>query len=500
MEEIMTCKQFHGKKRLFWMATALGIAMLANACQKTPDKNAEKVEHKMIPGAEVIMKADGHTMTLDDYHQCIDLHKLQGRQFSKRALANPRFQRDEAQRCFALVYLRDYVKEHHVVPHEGLRDMVLHETYKTLGVETTADVAKKIDVSEEKLESIIQDAMLPRMVERHLLETMPENELLDLFKVDARRYSFKLIDFPNTPTSSEVQEHLAKHEKEIIAYLRSNPRMMSQPPQAHFIRIAFPKDGGEEDIASFKNAEALRKLAIQEGSSAAIESCQKQASVCKVVNDADNTHVEPRNDDNAWAFRSPVGSVSEVLTRPVSNEVWILTEIDPPQPYDLTVPSVRHLLTEKVMIETTPAPHILDTIKPLIEAPVPDLKAIAEQNGGRYRSFDDVTYAYIVSEKLVESPEVLRVMAEMSDREARLFSNPIVDNGRIYVFYVSNLTPASTDDFAKVKARWIDLVANDPAAHNANKWIADQTPSLTTMNIKPIEFEYGILQPNGSIR
>ena len=91
-------------------------------------------------------------------------------------------------------------------------------------------------------------------------------------------------------------------------------------------------------------------------------------------------------------------------------------------------------------------------------------------------------------------------MAEMSDREARLFSNPIVDNGRIYVFYVSNLTPASTDDFANVKARWIDLVANDPAAHNANKWIADQTPRLTTMNIKPIEFEYGILQPNGSIR
>ena len=40
------------------MAMALGIAMLANACQKTPDKNVEKVERKMIPGAEVIMKAD----------------------------------------------------------------------------------------------------------------------------------------------------------------------------------------------------------------------------------------------------------------------------------------------------------------------------------------------------------------------------------------------------------------------------------------------------------
>ena len=94
MEEIMTCKQFHGKKRLFWMAMALGIAMLANACQKTPDKNVEKVERKMIPGAEVIMKADGHTMTLDDYHQCIDLERVRGRQFAKRALDNPRFERD----------------------------------------------------------------------------------------------------------------------------------------------------------------------------------------------------------------------------------------------------------------------------------------------------------------------------------------------------------------------------------------------------------------------
>lgn len=496
----MTNKRNQRRKAAFGMLAMLGIVTLGNACGRTPEKNIEKVEPHVKPGAEVVMKAGDHTMTLDDYRQCIYLHKVQGKQFSKRALANPRFQRDEAQRCFALVYLRDYVKSNNVAPSEELREVVLHEAYQTLGVETPTDIAKKIGVSEARLESIILDAMLPRMVERHLLETMPEDKLLELFKLDARRYSFKLIDFPNTPTRSEVDDYLAKHEREIISHLRMNPRLMAQPPQAHFIRMAYPKGGGDEDIASFKQAEALRKIAIQEGSRAAVESCRKNGEKCQVLNDADNAHIEPRNEENVWAFRSPVGSVSQVLTKQDANEVWILTAIDPPQPYDLTVPSVRQLLTEKVMIETVPAPHILETLKPLIAAPTPDLKVIAEEHGGRYRAFNDVTYAYIVSEKLVESPEVLRVMAEMSDREARLFSNPIVDNGRIYVFYVSSLTSASNEDFARIKSRWIDFAAKNPAAPNAYKWIAEQTPSLTTMNIKPVEFEYGILQPNGSIR
>ena len=64
-----------------------------------------------MPGSseEVVMKAGDLFLTMADYNRCIDVHNLMGRHFSKRALANPRFQRDEVQRCFQTKFLKDYM-------------------------------------------------------------------------------------------------------------------------------------------------------------------------------------------------------------------------------------------------------------------------------------------------------------------------------------------------------------------------------------------------------
>lgn len=496
----MTRKRIFGQWRFWGLALAAGATALAGGCRNAADPVPEQKPVIAAPGQETVMKADGHEMTLDDYRDCIDLHKLRGHMFSKRALANPRFQRDEAQRCFALVWLRDYADEKKLAPHDGLRDLTVREACEKLDAETEAAVAQKIGVTPQRLEKLIRLAMIPRMVERSLLESMPENELRKLYDADARRFSIKLIDFPNRPTDAEVGDFLENRERDIIRFLRENPRLMKQPPRARFIRMAYPKTGGEEDAASYKRADELRKTAIRQGAEAATDACKNDVKYCRLLNDAANPFVQERNESNVWAFRSPVGSVSDVLTLPASDEVWILTEIDPPQPYDLTQDSIRKTLAEKTMIATVPAPHVIDAIKPLIMAPVPDLKAIAEQNGGRYRTFDDVSYGYILQHKLIESDEVLKVLSEMKPNEARLFSNPIVDNERIYVFYVSNMTIPSDADFAENKAKWIDIAADNPDAVNANKWLAEKAPSLTTLNIKPVEFEYGILQNDGSIR
>lgn len=498
-EEIMKIMRMKNGLKL---AVFLGALCCFAACKKAPEEKKEILTNPGWQADELIMKSGEHRMNLEDYKQCISLHRLQGHFFSKRALANPRFQLDEAQRCFALTLMRDYAKENHLKPTQDLKTLVLNEAYKTLDVESDAEIMRKVGISSEKFEALIEDAMLPRMIQRHLLETMPEAEAQALFNTDARRYSFQIIDFPNEPTKDEVEAYLKEHERDVLLYLKAHPKLMRRLPRAQFLRFSFPKTGDDSDVMAFKGAGELRQKAMKDpwnAESILTQECQKDKR-CTVLDSQENPYIEDRNEENAWAFRAPVGTVSEVLNLPASNDVWFVKEIEPPEPYDFSDASVRKILTEKVMKETVAAPHFLAKLKPLLEAPIPDLQKIAEENGGRYRAYNDLTFAYITHHNLIESPEVLKVLSEMSVKESRLFSNPIVENSRIYVFYVSNLTPATDEDYKNNKAKWIEHLSNDSKADLTRAWIEKQTPSLTTMNLKPVEFEFGILQPNGTIR
>jgi hypothetical protein len=58
----------------------------------------------------------------------------------------------------------------------------------------------------------------------------------------------------------------------------------------------------------------------------------------------------------------------------------------------------------------------------------------------------------------------------------------------------------SDADFEAQKEAWKARRMADPGVEIANEWIQENMPRMTSLNIKPIQNIYGILQPNGVIR
>ncbi len=450
---------------------------------------------------EVVMKSGELRMTMGDYEDCVALHRFHGRIFSKRAMANPRFQRDEAKRCFQTIMLKDYAQKHALMPTQEDRQRALDEAMKRAEAGNREHLLKRLELSPEQLDRLIDLSLLPALMQRHLVMSMNDAEARAAFDLDGRRYSIELADFENAPTDDEVEEFLHEHEKDLSTYFTQHQELLSGPPHAAFIRMGFPKSGGPEDAGSIKAAEALRLTAIQHGATGAISACQTQKDAgCAVYNDASNPYVEARNEHNLWAFRSPEGTVSTVIQTPTNADIWILQSVEPPQPYDTTTPAIRQKLASQAMIALQPAPHLIDKLKPALTVTNPDLKQTTEALGGNFRFFDAVPYLNLVEQKQIESPAVMKTLSEMTPSEMRLYSNPVLDNGRVYVFFVSLMQPPTDADYAQYGEAWRARKAADPTHPLTTQWLSSNLPNMSTLNLAPIQAEYGVLQPNGTIR
>lgn len=472
----------------------------ADDAQNTPQATAQAAP---LPGSldEVVLASDNLRLTMREYNQCIDVHRLLGRFYSKRALANPRFQRDETQRCFQTKFIRDYLTKEGVSIAPSEREKLLKKVMEREGVQSEQGLAEKLGIQPERLNACLDDALLPVMLQKILVSRLPDNEARQQFNVDFRRFTFEIVDFENQLTTAEIEKFLTEKQEVFSNYLGAHQELLMSPPAARFVRLGYTQSGGDADFTAHKAAESLRLLAIQKGTDAAIEACKAdKARGCMVVNDKSNLYVEARSDKNLWAFRSAVGTVSELIQTPVMDEIWILEGIVAPSQLNLHHPETRMEVGRKVMMALEPAPHLIEAIRPELESAQPDFKAVADKHHGQYRKFDEVYYLDLVEKSVIESPRVMKVLAEMSPEESRLFSNPIVDNGRVYVFYVNRLTMPSDEDFKAQKAAWAERKMADQGMTLANQWIQDSMPRMTTLNIKPIQNTYGILQPNGVIR
>ena len=103
-----------------WMAiVAMGL-MLAScsraerpAQENAPSAAAHAPEVAVPQDASdaVIVSSDAVRLTLSDYEQCVAVHAFEGQLYSKRALANPRFQHDEIQRCLQMKLMSDAIDQ-----------------------------------------------------------------------------------------------------------------------------------------------------------------------------------------------------------------------------------------------------------------------------------------------------------------------------------------------------------------------------------------------------
>lgn len=497
-----------------WMGILSAVLLLSglSACQQKTNAGmpveqapvsaeVQESQHLLGSSGEVVMSSDDLKLTMGEYERCIEVHRLMGRPYSKRALANPRFQRDEAQRCFQSKFIREYLKKAGVSSAASDRERLLKAAMERESVQSEQALAEKLQIKPELLAPDVEDALLPLTLQKALISQMPDVEMRKLFDVDFRRYTLELVEFENQLTAAEVDKFLAEKQDVFSNYLGAHQELLKSPPSARFIRMGYTQSGGEEDFTAQKAAEALRLTAIQKGADAALEACRTdKARGCVVLNDKDNLYSEYRNAKNVWAFRSVVGTVSELIQTPVMDEIWILQSIVPPEPLDIHHPETRHELGRKVMSALEPAPHLIEAIRPELESANPDFKATADKHGGKYQRFDETYYLDLVEKKLISSPRVMEVLAEMRPEESRLFSNPIVDNGRVYIFYVNRLSMPSDADFEAQKEAWKARRMADPGVEIANEWIQKNMPRMTSLNIKPIQNIYGILQPNGVIR
>jgi len=319
-----------------------------------------------------------------------------------------------------------------------------------------------------------------------------------MFQVDNTSFDFEVLEFENTPTEAEVEEFQKTHEDNIEEYYKHHALEFRSLPRARFIRMAYAQTGGTESALGMQEAENLRMVAIQKGVDAALEECRKDARYgCSILNDASNLHEVERSDDVAWAFRLPYGGVSDLIRTPVQTEIWILQEIIAPKTYDWNDASARKYIVEKVMHDSYPAPHILESVKASLETLELDLQSIAQKFGGQY-SHHHASFLELEQQNVLHSNKLLEFLREMVPAEVGLYSNPIMDHGKMYILHVLQMT--APEDFATRRDAWIERKSVDPNYGLVNAWLQKNGVGSAAVNLPPIQSKYGTLQPNGTIR
>lgn len=466
-----------------------GIEDKAAAAQ-TPDK----------PAQDVIMSSDNMLLTLKDYDECLAVLRFQGIEFSPRALANPRFQRDEIQRCSQIAFMRQFVKKNGLSVLPTDRQKALRTAYEQFGVQSEQALAQKLKIEPEQMNDIIDASLLVSVIQRYLASTLDEKALRERFGQDYRVFSIEMGIFDNTPTQEEADEFLKTDEQAFSVYIGAHPEVLKTQPYAQFVRMAYSAADEEARVSAHKSAEELRAAAAEQGVDKALQTCLAQAETgCTVLNDKDNLFDVEKTDALAWAFKTQAGAVSDVIQTEKTEEIWVLQNTKPPRVRDAKDPQVRRETAVHVMSLLKPAPHVIQSLKTEIEAEKIDFKTIVENHHGQFVDLKDTLFMDLKQRS--EFPQgVLKVLSEMKREEIMLFSSPVLADRKMYIFRVLQLNEPSESDFAARKASWIEKTASDPSYGLVDEWIQKVMPRMSSINIRPISEKYGTLQTDGRVR
>ncbi|MBO4350384.1 MAG: hypothetical protein J6A01_05495 [Proteobacteria bacterium] len=496
------------KKNTLYLLAIIAFLCALTACKKNSEIQDEQkpvVPETPLPGSpeEVVLATDAVKLTMRDYDRCIDVHRLKGHVLNQRVLANPRFQRDEVQLCLQSAYLKKYLKDNHVEVLPVERQVEIQRAMEHAGAQSEAVLAEKLGVSVEVLNEIVDEAVIPAAMQRALATRIPNEEAKKHFMRDERKYTVEIADFDNTPTDEDIELFTKNSQDKMTAYLSGHPETVMTPPRADLARFAYAfDDDPDNEQRAYQKMDQLRQFAVTNGAEKTVEFCQKEANHgCQVLNDTKNRLILDRSDETAWAFRIPVGGVSDIKRETDHHEILILLDIRAPEAMNVRDPANMKLVAANVMKQSEPAPHLIDVLKPALEAPEPDFKAVTETNGGHFQHYENVSFFDLSSHKNLRSAqELLKILAEVKPEQKDLFSNPIVYNNHLFIFRVKDLTDPTEEELKNNLNQWKAKKATDPSRDLVVDWLNQNMPSMTSLNIKPIQAKYGILQPNGTIR
>ncbi|MBQ9394982.1 MAG: hypothetical protein IJU23_05635 [Proteobacteria bacterium] len=465
------------------------------SCSLKPNTTDEKPPVETPPKAEdVILAAENMHLTITDYDQCLAILKFEGFDFSIRALANPRFQRDEIQRCYQIGVMRQYAKKNNLAASTTERQQALRAAYERFGVQSESALAQKLKMTPESLNAVIDDSLLAPVVQKHLASTLDDKAIKERLNRDFRVFSLEMGVFDNTPTQEEADAFLKTDEQTFSVYIGAHQEVLKTQPYAQFVRMAYPLS----DNATHKAAEELRLTASQQGLDKALEKCQAEES-CSVVNGKDDLFDIEKTEAIAWAFKATAGAVSELIKTDKTEEIWVLQDTKPPRLRDAKDPQVRRETAVEVMAILQPAPHLIQPLKAEIEAEKTAFKTIVENHHGQFIELKDTPYMDLIHRREFPSG-VLKVLADMKREEVMLFSSPVLSDKKMYVFQVLQLKEPSENDFATQKEKWIEKAAADPSFGLVDEWMQKTMPRMSSINIRPISEKYGTLQTDGSVR
>ena len=453
-----------------------------------------------VTGDAAVLIGNGWVVTMSEYDRCLNLTRLQEGPVTRRALANSSFQRREIQMCQQVEFMRMFLEKNglRIEPKDHLDGMV--KWTSKYDVADEKELAEKLGIPADQISDAVDDSMLVYVVQRKLVADLEDNQARQMYALDARTYSVEIGTFENEPTDAEVALYLGEHNSEFSQYLSLHKGLTESPPSVSFVRLGYRFVDADQRVNAQQNTDMLRRVAGTDGLDEAIRICRDHGKDgCEVFNDRANLLTELRNDENVWAFRSAVGQPSEVLELPDHFEIKVSTAILAPVKYDLNDPEIQKIVARKVIHEAVPVAHLMAGLKSALDdKEVTDFRAVVESLGGVYQSLSD-TYENLSRSNALNARLVMLLKA-VHPEEVGLFSTPFVYQGRLYVYRVTSMTPPAAGEFEVRQAEWRKRLETDPQFALTRLWIDKEMHELPTLNIRPVEEKYGVLQQNGEIK
>ena len=489
------CDGFQGRK-----ATKTAETQRA-ATDSNPGTNlaASNKDAKTVHDTDIVVHSDKFDLTLKDYRRCVATHALEGRYFSKRALANPHFQRDESMRCSQVRFMRDFAEKNNIHATDEDIAKALQEYIAKANVTTKDELAEKIGYPVNDLTHLIEDALLRHTLQRYFVRRLSPDAQRNLFKIDYRRFSVDWLTFNNEISEEVTHKFMEEHSEELATAYSANRKLFMIPPKAEFLRFSFKLNGEDlNDGLAFQDANRLKVEAIRNGEKAAMDMCTKLEG-CEVVNGPDSLYTLERSDKIKWAFRSPLGTVSDVYKEDDSCDILIVKNIIPPQDPDMKNEKTRFEIARKILSNKVPDERILTQLKEKLSLPDVDVRRATKDLGGLYRYVENVRFMDLVNDDKIPSKIVRDTLKTLTENEIMLFSNPLVENYKIQIFRARAAVTPTDADFDAQKAVWIEEKSNDPSYELVQNWLDSNMPRMTSLNLHPLEDAYGVLQLDGSI-
>lgn len=467
---------------------------------KTNTNSPEVVEaNKTFTDSVVVVHTDNLDVTLGDYKRCIAGHAIQGYVFSKRALANPNFQREASRRCLQSVLMRKFAEQNQIRASQDVIQKKLAEFVAQAKLSNVEELAQKLDYPVTKMNELVEDSLRPQTLQRYFVHQIAHDKQHELFMIDYRRFSVDWLTFNNEISEEVAAAFIQEHPQELSVAFESHHAKFKTKPKAEFIRFAFRLNGDDlNDGMAYQDANRIRNEAIKNGDHAAMELCKKTES-CNLLNDMANPYVLERTDEIKWAFRSPMGTVSDVLKEDASCEVLIVKNILPPEEPNLKDENVRMKIAREILADYIPDVRIINKLQPLLSDPNCDVRTVTKENGGLYRYIENARFMDFANEDKIPSKIVRDNLKTVTEKDLMLFSDPLVENGKIQIFRARQMTTPTEEEFQAQRDTWLEEKSNDPATGLVQTWLEANTPRMQSLNITAIQDAYGQLTPNGVI-